>query len=173
MTHVKPILKTAKSHTDNQNTGLMNNGFKFGMIIFGVILLACCGGFMYLLSPVTATVGKKEAEAKTFGDNYTAQILKKYDAENLLALSTPEYKSQFKKEEFQKVLNGNKKALGDYVSGKGRAQISGFNKEKGSSTIKAKYENRATFQNGKARVRLDLVYQNKRWFIEMFSIEPT
>ncbi|MFM9874474.1 MAG: hypothetical protein ACKVQS_13545 [Fimbriimonadaceae bacterium] len=151
----------------------MNNGLKLGMIIFGVIMLACCGGFMFLISPVSASVGKKESEAKSFGDNYTAQILKKYDAGNLLALSTNEYKSQFTQAEFQKVLNGNKKALGDYVSGKGRAQISSFKKENGSATIKAKYENRATFQNGKARVRIDLVYQEKKWYIEMFSIEPT
>gem|GEM_PF-2149102 len=151
----------------------MNNGFKFGVIIFGVIMFACCGGFMYILSPVSASVGKKEAEAKTFGDNYTAQILKKYDAGNLINLSTPEYKSQFKQTEFQKILDGNKKALGDYVSGKGRAEISSVKKENKSSIIKAKYENRATFQNGKARVRIDLIYQEGKWFIEMFSIEPT
>ncbi len=128
---------------------------------------------MYILSPVSASVGKKESEAKSFGDNYTAQILKKYSAANLLALSTPEYKSQFKEAEFQKILDGNKKALGEYVSGKGRAQISSIKKENGSSILKAKYENRATFQNGKARVRIDLTYLENKWFIEMFSIEPT
>lgn len=127
---------------------------------------------MYLLSPVSASVSKKESEAKSFGDTYTAQILKKYDANNLLALSTPGYKSQFKKSEFQKILDGNKEALGDYISGKGRAQISSFKKESKASIIKAKYENRATFENGKARVRIDLIYQDKKWFIEMFSIEP-
>lgn len=125
-----------------------------------------------MLSPVTAAINKKEKEAKQFGDTYTRQVLKNYDAEALLSLSTAEYKSSFKPDEFQKTLDGNKSALGEYVSGKGRATIASSKREENQSVIRAKYENRGNFERGKAKVRIDLIYKDKKWSIEMFSIEP-
>lgn len=150
----------------------MNTGFKYGLIVFAVLMLACCGGFMYLLSPVSAVVSKRESEAKNFGDTYTKQILKDYKATALISLSTKAYRSSFKPEEFQKVLDGNKKALGDYQSGKGRATIANAERDGKNPVIRAKYENRALFQKGKARVRIDLILENDKWQIEMFAIEP-
>jgi hypothetical protein len=142
------------------------------MFVFAALMLACCGGFVFLLSPVSATVGKREAQAKTFGDACTRQILRDFSASKLVELSTPEYKKQFDLADFQKILDGNKKALGGFVSGKGRASISSSEKEGKNAIIRARYENRATFEKGKAKVRLDLVNKNKIWAIELFSIEP-
>lgn len=150
----------------------MNNGFKYGLIVFAVLMFACCGGFMYLLSPVSAAVSKREAEAKNFGDTYTKQILRDYSAKTLTTLSTKEYKSAFTLDQFQKTLDGNSKALGEFQSGKGRATISNAERKGKDPVIRAKYENRATFQKGKARVRLDLILKDNIWQIEMFSIEP-
>ncbi len=146
----------------------MNTGFKVGMLVMGVLLLFCCGGFMLTLSPVTATVEKREKEAKGFGDNYTRQILRNWSADQLVSLATETYKKEFSKEQFQKSLDGNKKALGAYVSGRGTARLRKTDK----TSIVCAYEQRATFANGKARVKMDLVYADKKWSIDQFAIEP-
>lgn len=138
----------------------------------GVLLLACCGGVMLTLSPVSAVVDKREKEARDFGDAYTKQILKNWDAKQLVSLSSEKYREQFSEEQFAKTLAGNKKALGAFLSGRGRASLVNAERTKNSSTMLAKYESRASFERGKAKVRLDLRYENKKWSIELFSIEP-
>ncbi|MBL8067441.1 MAG: hypothetical protein JNM28_03250 [Armatimonadetes bacterium] len=150
----------------------MNSGFKFGIVVFAAVMLACCGGFMLLLSPITSAVNKKEKEAKGFGDAYTRQILRGFDAGVLTSLATKEYRAEFSKEAFQKSLDANKSALGDFVSGKGSASIKSAKKEGKDPVIHAVYQNRATFERGKAKVRIDLVFQDDKWSIEQFAIEP-
>jgi len=150
----------------------MNTGFKVGILVMGVLMLACCGGVMLTLSPVTAVVDKREKEARDYGDAYTKQILKNWDAKQLVSLSTAKYREEFSEEQFAKTLAGNKKALGTFLSGRGRASLVNAEKTKDSSTILAKYESRASFERGKAKVRLNLRLENKKWSIELFSIEP-
>ncbi len=146
----------------------MNTGFKVGMLVMGVLMLFCCGGFMLMLSPATTVVEKREKEAKSFGDNYTRQILRNWSADQLVSLATENYQKEFSKDQFQKSLDGNKKALGSYVSGRGTARLKNTNKK----GILCAYEQRATFANGKARVKMDLVYADKKWSIDQFAIEP-
>lgn len=150
----------------------MNNGFKLGVLVMGVLMLACCGGVMLTLSPVTAVVDKREKEARAIGDTYTKQILKNWDAKQLVSLSSPEYRKQFTEQQFASTLAGNKEALGAFLSGRGRASLVNAEKTKGSSVLFAKYESRASFEKGKAKVRLDLKLVEKKWSIELFSIEP-
>lgn len=150
----------------------MNSGLKFGVIVFAAVLIVCCGGFMLLLSPVSATVGKKEKEAKSYGDNYTRQILRNYDASALVSLATPEYRATFSQSTFQESLDANKGALGKFVSGKGSATLTGAAKQGKERILRAKYQNRATFEKGKARVRINLMFAGGKWSIEQFAIEP-
>lgn len=150
----------------------MNTGFKIGILIMGVLMLACCGGAMMMLSPVTSLIEKREREARDKGDTYARQILRKWDAAELVSLSTPEYKKSFTTEEFQKTLDGNHKALGEFQSGRGSASIKNAERLQEQQTVVADYANDATFSNGKAMIKMKLKLENNVWSIQMFAIEP-
>lgn len=150
----------------------MNSGVKMAGLVLVLLVLGCCGGTMMMLSPVTASVEKREQQAKTYGDLYTRQVLKQWNADALISLATDEYASNFKQAEFQATLDGNKRALGDFVSGKGNARLQEAARKGDAQLFRASYVNKATFKKGKASVRMSLVYENKRWSIDAFAVEP-
>ncbi len=139
----------------------------------GLLMLACCGGSMMMLSPVTGLIEKREREARDKGDTYARQVLREWDAEQLVSLSTDEYKKSFSVEEFQKTLDGNHKALGEFQSGRGSASIKDAKRLEEQHTVVADYVNEATFSNGKAKIIMKLKWENKVWAIQMFAIEPS
>lgn len=150
----------------------MNTGMKITVIIAAAFVLLCCGGGMLVLSQVTDSIDKRAKDAATFGDLATKQILQNYDAKRLVSLASPQYSQSFNVEEFQEVLNGNKKALGSYRDGKGTARLTRAKVEDEKTRIRMNYTNAAEFERGQANVVIELSFQDKKWQIEKFSIEP-
>ncbi len=151
----------------------MNLGTKITAIVFAVLLLGCCSGTVMMLQPVSKTVDSTEAEAKRYGDNYSFEILKDWSGKRLSSLATPKYASAFAVGDFEKTLLANKKALGAYESGVGKAQLRKAQVENGKArTLSVAYVNRAKFKNGPASVKMTLVRSSGKWSIDDFSIEP-
>ena len=150
----------------------MNTGVKLAVLALVLVLLGCCGGTMLMLSPISASVEKREQQARGFGDTYTRQILKNWDAKVLTALLTKDYAAQFKLADFQETLDGNKKALGEFVNGKSTAALQKAVRNGDAQSLQVEYVNKATFKNGQASVKMSLVYESKRWWINSFAIEP-
>lgn len=131
-----------------------------------IVLIACCGGGFYMFGQITDQVDKSQDEVAKRGDTYVNQILKEWDANEIVSLSTSSYKEEFSPDEFQVILDKNHKVLGEFIAGSGQASL--LDPESGVYT----YSNRATFKNGRAKVVLELVQENKVWKINRFSIEP-
>ena len=150
----------------------MESGFKVGLIVATVIALLCCGLGTMMLTQVTGQIDVRANQARRDGNRFVSDVLKDFDAKRLVALSTKEYAEAFDVKEFQETLNGNRKALGNYVSGEGQATIRQVDGEAGRSVVVAEYVQSAKFERGRARVRMNLEYRDKAWRISLFAIEP-
>lgn len=124
------------------------------------------------MSQVTDAVDKRATEAKEFGDAATVQILKNWDAEALFDLASKNYRESFTVEQFQKSLDGNKKALGTFSTGSGHAKVIKADKEGDKNVLEMEYTNRASFENGRGKVVMHLVVEDKTWKINLFRIDP-
>ncbi|MCB0825218.1 MAG: hypothetical protein KDC26_03435 [Armatimonadetes bacterium] len=148
------------------------DSFKITSIVLGVLLLLCCGGGIFMMSQVTDAMDKRATEAKEFGDAATVQILKGWDAEVLSDLATKRYRDSFTVEQFQKSLDGNKKALGAFSTGSGQAKVIKADKDGDKKVLKMEYTNRASFENGRGKVVMHLLVEDKTWKIDLFRIDP-
>lgn len=145
---------------------------KISVIVAAAFVLMCCGGGMFLLSQVTDGINDRAKDAISFGDLATKQILSTYDAKKLVALATPEYREAFKATDFQEILDGNKKALGEYRDGTGSARLRKATVEGKSPIVRMQYSNKAEFEKGQATVVMELAFLDKKWQIDKFAIEP-
>jgi hypothetical protein len=150
----------------------MESGFKVGLIVATLIVLLCCGLGTMMLTQVTGQIDARANQARRDGNRFVTEVLKDFDAKRLVSLSTKEYAEAFDVKEFQETLNGNRKALGNYVSGEGRATIRHVSANDRNSVVVAEYVQSAKFERGRARVRMNLEYRDKAWRISLFAIEP-
>ena len=129
---------------------------KVTLITSVVVIAACCGGATLLISPLTDVVSKREEGAIKYGDQVVSTVLTDWSPQSLEPFANDVMRDSLDDKGFKERLAGNKKALGNFVSGKSKANLVGTRKSNGKTTMLVRYENNAKFENASAVVRLDL-----------------
>lgn len=145
----------------------MSNSMKWILGVFGVLLLLCCGGGMFLFNTARKAIDETSSQAIKVGDSALADFgatwdptaLRAHGATNLAVTSEQAAKW---KSEYGAFKSGTPKAAGVFVkSGSGEAK-----------RITVTYHNNAVFEKKLGFVEMEIVrVDDGPWQVESFDIK--
>ena len=137
------------------------------IIMFAIVFFI---SMLFLMVYTTRTDEETKKTSKQFIQNIIPVILKDLDKNTFLKYASPEFLNAVNEEQVEKIFNVYKK-LGTFkkiVSAKGKIKVS-LSFKKGKITY-AKYEIKALYSTGEAKVKVVLIQHEKEWYIYYFKI---
>jgi hypothetical protein len=153
----------------------MKKFFYISGIIFWTLILI---GAVYFVFNVIRGF-RLDASSKTYVDKYVPIIISTWSEQELLKCGSSEFKTAVSNPEKQKFFdqtwNGFTKlgTLKEYNGSEGQSHQNLFfytNSKRNGYHISAEYIADADFQNGSAKITIDLVQENGEWKIYFFSV---
>jgi hypothetical protein len=131
------------------------------------IVILLVGGLVGVVAYRGSALDK---EGNAYVDQAVVDVSKNWDSRELLRRASPEYLSRTSPEQLAALFQNFEKLghLVHYDGALGQTTMSFFSRDSG---LRAHYEANATFENGRARFRIDLSKHDERWMIDGFFVD--
>ena len=142
------------------------------LIILGIIFLVIVGALATFIGYAAYAGGKLDASSKAYVDETVPVILTNWSKDELIKRASPLLRAKASDEEIAKLfatLSGKLGAFKSYEGAKGDSNVT-WTTQDGKLTTAA-YVANATFQNGKAEIRIKLIQNNGVWQYLGFHVE--
>ncbi len=137
------------------------------LIMFAIVFFI---SMIVLMVITTRTDEETKKTSKQFIENIIPVILKDFDRDTFLKYAAPEFLNAVTPDTVGKIFEVYKR-LGEFkkiVSAKGKIKVS-LSFKKGKITY-AKYDIKALFSTGEAKVKVVLIQHDNEWYIYYFKI---
>ncbi|HXH60375.1 MAG TPA: hypothetical protein VNI20_03360 [Fimbriimonadaceae bacterium] len=152
----------------------MKKSTKVTLLVATILVISLCGGLWSMLSNAQKVLTRARTEAKTEGNEILVLLAGSWDYSAVQLRLSPEFDDKYSEDEARKQFGQWKQTYGDLASGEMKiVSFEAGGKSLGEPVLVAKLACEATFDKGKADVKMTLMRRPKNdWQMSDFEVGP-